>query len=136
MGKNVNKKGKNSFTPTVEEVMSECAWCKSKVGEEEEVFSVGGQFPDEFDASEYDIVIPIDVSVKKKNLWALISIDGSESRLRGRDFNFLLCSEKCAIELQMALVRDGKYADPLLEMFDDDDQFDDADFYDDEYDYE
>lgn len=86
------------------EALSECAWCQSHITEYMEVFGFGAKLNPNVDLSEYEgHCIQIELALKEKSVYMMVTGQGSEAKNEGKDVMFLVCSKACAKKLKKVL---------------------------------
>ncbi len=87
---------------TNDEVFETCAWCKVEIPEDDEVFGLSGSVKDTSDLKTLDgDKVTLELNSETANGFAPPFY--SDAKREGRDVIFMLCSEKCAGELEEAL---------------------------------
>jgi len=100
--------------PKLKHVLTTCCWCNQKIGENQEIFSLGCKKRSNIDISKYEGgIIPITIATVGKTKWAIVPAADSDAQREGKDFLFVLCSEKCGYYLKQALQQDKEIGDIL-----------------------
>lgn len=88
---------------TDDEVFEICAWCKKSIPEDDEVFGVGGTFPEKSDLKQKDgEKVTFDLKGADKDVSGFAPPFYSDARQEGQDVLFMLCSEECRDDLKEA----------------------------------
>ena len=89
------------------EALSRCAWCKSPIYEDMEVFGFGAKLRPDVDVSEYEShCIEIVLISEQKPVYMLVTAQGSEAKSEGKDGMFLVCSKRCGQKLKDVLEKE------------------------------
>ena len=89
------------------EVISKCAWCRNKLNQNSEAFGLGAKVKSGSDLSAYKgKSVLLTIVSDDRNVPMVVAADGTEAKNDGNDVMFLLCSEKCGIEMKTALERE------------------------------
>ena len=87
-----------------DEALSKCAWCRSAITDNMEVFAAGATLRPEVDLSEYEgHCIKINLISDEKPVYMLVTNQGSEAKQDGNDGMFLFCSEECGLKFKAVL---------------------------------
>ncbi len=90
-----------------EDALGNCAWCNGRIYEDTEVFALGAKLRPGVDLSEYQShCIEIELASEGKNVNMMVTAEGSEAKMEGKDAMFLLCSEKCGKKLKGVLQKE------------------------------
>ena len=89
------------------EALSKCAWCRSHIHDDMEVFGFGAKLRPNVDLSEYEShCIEIDLVSEQKTVYMMVTAQDSEAKREGKDCMFLVCSEGCGKKLKNVLEKD------------------------------
>lgn len=89
------------------EALGRCAWCRSPISEDAEVFGFGAKLRPDVDLTEYERhCIEIDLASGEKTVYMTVTAQGSEARTHGNDCMFLVCSKECTEKLKAALEKE------------------------------
>ncbi len=92
------------FRRRAERLQSECGWCGRHIGDDEQVFGIGGKALPGIDLSLVQgKVIEISLEMAGKIVLAAVSAFGSDAKSAGNDLMFMVCSEACGRNLQAAI---------------------------------
>ena len=95
---------KNKHKMTLKKYLGNCCWCRKKIKNNSEVFSVGAKTQSGFDLSDHEgQLLPVTILSCEKTVYSLIPRSDSDAKKAGNDMLFLLCSENCALELKAAI---------------------------------
>lgn len=98
--------------------LQKCAWCEGHVLEDAEVVALGVKLRPGIDLSAYQShCIEITLLTEQKDIYALVTSEGSEARNDGKDLMFMTCSDSCGIMLKEALEKEvaaGKLLEQVL----------------------
>jgi hypothetical protein len=90
-----------------QEALSNCAWCQNPISDEMEVFGIGVKLNQTIDLSMYEShCIEIGLISEEKQVYMMVTTEGSEAKKSGKDGMFLVCSEFCGQQLKNALEKD------------------------------
>lgn len=99
------KPGRPALSPErVETRRRICSWCKNKMAEDATVYVVGlkGK-PESALEAKGRAAIPVFLTTLGDVVYAFGTVEGSEGKRRGLDFEFMTCSQDCTASLQAAL---------------------------------
>lgn len=89
------------------EALGQCACCRNPIDDHMELFGFGARLKSGIDLSGYEShCIQIRLLSGDKDVFTMVTIEGSEARNDGNDCMFLVCSEKCENELKAALEKE------------------------------
>jgi hypothetical protein len=89
------------------EALSKCAWCRSQISDDMEVFGFGAKLRPNVDLSDYEShCIEIGLVSEEKPVYMMVTARDSEAKKEGKDCMFLVCSEKCGKKLKNVLEKD------------------------------
>src|SRR5258706_6811074 len=92
------------FRRRAERMQSECGWCGKSIGEDQQVFGVGGKALPGIDLSLVQgKVIEIELDTAAKRVLAGVPAFDSVAKAEGNDLMFMVCSEACGRHLQTAV---------------------------------
>lgn len=95
-----------------EDALSTCAWCRSRIYDDTEVFALGARLRPSVDLSEYQShCIEIVLVSEEKTVNMMITAEGSEAKMDNKDAMFLVCSEKCGSKLKRVLQKEISIGD-------------------------
>lgn len=87
-----------------DDALGKCAWCRSRIYEDTEVFALGARLQPGVDLSEYQShCIEIALVSTDRTLNMMVTVEGSEAKNDNKDAMFMVCSEACGSELKKAL---------------------------------
>ena len=97
---------------TDEDALSRCAWCKTEIDEEAEVYGLGAVFCLDVDLSEYESqVIELKILTENRIVPMIISAKASDAKKAGNDAMFMTCSNECANEMRQTLLEEKSVGD-------------------------
>ena len=85
-----------------EEVMSTCAWCRRRIEQDSEIFSLGAKTKPGVELEEGS-VIELNLMGASRGVSAVVPMDDSEAKREGNDMLFVICSEGCGAALKEEL---------------------------------
>lgn len=89
------------------EALGRCAWCQTQITDHMEVFGLGAKLKSNVDLSEYEgHCIEIGLASEEKQVFMMVTAQGSEAKNDGKDGMFLVCSEKCGNKLKNVLEKE------------------------------
>ena len=89
------------------EALGQCAWCANQINDQMEVFGFGVQFQSNVDLSEFEShCIQIGLISNEKQVYMMVTAQGSEAKNEGNDGMFLVCSENCGQKLKRVLEKE------------------------------
>jgi hypothetical protein len=90
-----------------DEALALCACCQTPIDDHMELSSVGARLRSDVDLSPYEgHCIQIRLASEGREVFTMVSREGSEAKKEGNDCMFLVCSEKCENDLKAALAED------------------------------
>ncbi|MFC1635797.1 hypothetical protein ACFL5Z_13240 [Planctomycetota bacterium] len=96
--------------------MSRCSWCGQSIPEDTPVFGFGGKTRPGVDIAEFEGgAIRISLVTQDRTVTAIVPTAGSQARLEGHDFMFMVCSETCGSEMKAVLDAEIAFGDGLFE---------------------
>jgi hypothetical protein len=102
-----------------EEAMSKCSWCDQFIPDDTPVFGFGGKTRPGVDMAEFEGgTIRISLVTQDCTVMAIVPTAGSQARLDGHDFMFMVCSETCGSEMKAVLDAETAFGDALFEDID------------------
>jgi hypothetical protein len=89
------------------EALSQCAWCQRRIYDDMEVFGFGAKLKSNVDLSEYEShCIEIGLVSEEKPVYMIVTAQGSEAKIEGKDCLFLVCSQECGKKLKNVLEKE------------------------------
>jgi len=96
------------------DVVHECSWCGSSIGDDDELFGIGAKVRPGIDISEYTgRALPFEILIDARKLYAFVPLPGSEAKKHGHDLYFVVCSRQCGKELKARLKEETKLGDMI-----------------------
>jgi hypothetical protein len=90
-----------------DEALARCACCQIPIDDHMDLFSVGVRLRSDVDLSPYEgHCIQIRLASKDREVFTMVSREGSEAKNEGNDCMFIVCSEKCEKDLKAALEKE------------------------------
>jgi hypothetical protein len=97
-----------------DEALSTCAWCNSKISEDNEVIGMGARVHPSYDLSKFEgKVMPLTIESISKTLSVVVPTKSSPARADGNDIMIMTCSIKCSEELKDAVAKDRALSETL-----------------------
>lgn len=101
--------------PKIRKVLKTCCWCGQRIGDNQEVFTLGCKKQPDINLSKFEgDIIPIRMTLINKTLWAIVPTEESDAKQEGTDFMFTICSRECGSELKEALHQEKQISEMLL----------------------
>ena len=89
------------------EALRRCAWCRSHIYDDMEVFGFGAKLRPNVDLSVYEgHCIEIGLVSEERTVYSLVTAQGSEAKKDGKDCMFLVCSKSCGKKLKTVLEKE------------------------------
>ncbi|HKJ66596.1 MAG TPA: hypothetical protein VKA68_01465 [bacterium] len=91
-----------------DKVFEICAWCKKHIPEDDEVFGIGGTFPEDSELKQKDgEKVTFDLQEAGEPVAGFAPPFYADARQDGKDVLFMLCSEECAQALKDAFSKES-----------------------------
>ena len=99
------------------DVVHECSWCGSSIGDDDELFGIGAEVRAGIDLSAYaGRALPFEVFIEARKLYAFVPLPDSEAPKRGHDLVCVVCSRECGKELTARLKEEKKLGEVIENM--------------------
>ena len=90
-----------------DEALARCACCRTPIDDHMELSSVGARLRSDVDLSPYEgHCIQIRLASEGREVFTMVSREGSEAKKEVNDCMFLVCSEKCENDLKAVLEKE------------------------------
>ena len=109
----------DAYRIPLEEAVGKCSWCDKTIPDDVPTFGFGGKMKHGIDLSEFEGgAVRMLLLTQEKQVIAIVPTADSEAKRDGKDVMFMVCSEKCGLEMKAALEKEAVSLDDLFQRID------------------